>query len=384
VGPFAIIDAEVVIGAGTTVGPHAVINGPTRIGARNRIFQFASIGSDPQDKKYRGERSYLEIGDQNVFREFCTVNRGTANDQGVTRIGSHNLFMAYTHVAHDCVLGDHIVMANCATLAGHVHLGDWVHMGGLSAAHQFSKVGVHAFIANNTAVTRDVPPYVMAVGQPAEPHSINAEGMRRRGFTAEQIRNVRNAFRILYQSDLKLVGRGRALCRRSLLRSPKCAYSSTLSGPRRAASSDERGGGRARRRRSAAHRLRGGGVFRGSAGSGINRCIAHARAGIECFGVAGPRMIAAGCEAWASAEELAVMGLAEVLRHLPRCCACGACSSRALSLRRDRGFRRHRFPGVQSGAGRAPEGARPVHRAVRQPAGVGLAAGTRAHDRPRL
>ena len=204
VGPFAIIDADVVIGPGTSIGPHAVINGPTRMGARNRIFQFASIGSDPQDKKYGGERSYLEIGDQNVFREFCTVNRGTANDQGVTRIGSHNLLMAYTHVAHDCVLGDHIVMANCATLAGHVKLGDWVHMGGLSAAHQFSKVGAHAFIANNTAVTRDVPPFVMAVGQPAEPHSVNAEGMRRRGFTAEQIRNVRNAFRILYQSDLKL------------------------------------------------------------------------------------------------------------------------------------------------------------------------------------
>jgi UDP-N-acetylglucosamine acyltransferase len=205
VGAYSIIDADVIIGAGTTVGPHAVINGPTRIGAGNRIFQFASIGSDPQDKKYGGERSYLEIGDQNVFREFCTVNRGTANDQGVTRIGSHNLFMAYTHVAHDCVLGDHIVMANCATLAGHVRLGDWVHMGGLSAAHQFCKVGAHAFIANNTAVTRDVPPFVMAVGQPAEPHSVNAEGMRRRGYTVEQIRNVRNAFRILYQSDLKLV-----------------------------------------------------------------------------------------------------------------------------------------------------------------------------------
>lgn len=204
VAPFAIIEADVVIGPGTSIGPHAVITGPTRIGAGNRIFQFASIGSDPQDKKYGGERTRLEIGDHNVFREFCTVNRGTANDQGVTRIGSHNLFMAYTHVAHDCVLGDHIVMANCATLAGHVRLGDWVHMGGLSAAHQFSKVGAHAFIANNTAVTRDVPPFVMAVGQPAEPHSVNAEGMRRRGFTAEQIRHVRNAFRILYQSDLKL------------------------------------------------------------------------------------------------------------------------------------------------------------------------------------
>jgi len=204
VGAYSIIDAEVIIGSGTSIGPHAVINGPTRIGSNNRIFQFASIGSDPQDKKYAGERSHLDIGDHNVFREFCTVNRGTANDRAVTTIGSHNLFMAYTHVAHDCVLGDHIVMANCATLAGHVHLGDWVHMGGLSAVHQFCKVGAHAFIANNTAVTRDVPPFVMAVGQPAQPHSVNAEGMRRRGFSAEQIRSVRNAFRILYQSDLKL------------------------------------------------------------------------------------------------------------------------------------------------------------------------------------
>ena len=199
VAPFAIIEADVVIGAGSSIGPHAVITGPTRIGVGNRIFQFASIGSDPQDKKYGGERTRLEIGDHNVFREFCTVNRGTANDQGVTRIGSHNLFMAYAHVAHDCVLGDQIVMANCATLGGHVELGDWVIMGGLSAAHQYTKIGAHGFIAHNAAVTRDVPPYVLAVGRPAVPHSINTIGLQRRGFTPEQVQTIRRAYRVLYR-----------------------------------------------------------------------------------------------------------------------------------------------------------------------------------------
>lgn len=204
VGPFSIIGPDVTVGAGTWIGPHVVINGPTRIGCGNRIFQFASIGEEPQDKKHKGEVTRLSIGDRNVFREFCTINRGTALDRGETTIGSGNLFMAYTHVAHDCVLGDNIVMANCATLGGHVHLGDWVIMGGLSAAHQFSRIGAHAFIANNTAVTRDVPPYVMAVGQPAEPHSINAEGLKRRGFTDEQIRNIKQAYRLLYRKGLKL------------------------------------------------------------------------------------------------------------------------------------------------------------------------------------
>lgn len=204
VGAFSVIGPEVEIGPGTWIGPHAVISGPTRIGADNRIYQFASIGDAPQDKKYRGEPTRLEIGDRNVFRECTTVNRGTARDKGVTRIGSDNLFMAYTHVAHDCQVGSNVVLANCATLGGHVELGDWVIMGGLSAIHQFCKVGPHAFIANNAAVTRDVPPYLMVVGQPAEPHSINSEGLKRRGFTPEQIRNLRNAYRILYRSDLKL------------------------------------------------------------------------------------------------------------------------------------------------------------------------------------
>ena len=204
VGAYAVIGPGVEIGANTRVGPHAVIDGPTRIGRDNQVFAFASVGSAPQDKKYKGEPTRLEIGDRNVIRECVTLNRGTTKDQGVTRIGSDNLFMAYAHVAHDCVIGDQCVLANNATLGGHVHLGDWVIMGGLSAIHQFCKVGAHAFIANNAAVTRDVPPYVMAVGQPAVAHSVNSEGLKRRGFTPEQVRNLRNAFRLLYRSGLKL------------------------------------------------------------------------------------------------------------------------------------------------------------------------------------
>jgi UDP-N-acetylglucosamine acyltransferase len=204
VGPFSVIGPDVEIGAGTWIGPHAVINGPTRIGRDNKIFQFASLGDAPQDKKYKGEPTRLEIGDRNIFRESCTVNRGTTHDQGVTRIGSDNLFMAYSHVAHDCQVGDKVVLSNVATLGGHVEIGDWVIMGGLSAVHQFTKVGAHCFIANNAAVTRDVPPYVMAVGQPAEPHSVNSEGLKRRGFTPEQILNIRRAYRVLYRSGLKL------------------------------------------------------------------------------------------------------------------------------------------------------------------------------------
>jgi UDP-N-acetylglucosamine acyltransferase len=204
IGPFSIIGRDVVVGAGTWIGPHAVINGPTRIGVGNKIFQFASIGDAPQDKKYKGEPTRLEIGDRNVFRECVTVNRGTTHGLGVTRIGNDNLLMAYSHVAHDCHLGNQIVLANCATLGGHVELGDWVIMGGLSAVHQFTKVGAHCFLAHNAAVTRDVPPYVMAVGRPAVPHSVNSEGLKRRGFTEEQIRNIRRAYRVLYRSGLKL------------------------------------------------------------------------------------------------------------------------------------------------------------------------------------
>ena len=204
VGPFCVIGPDVEIGPGSVVGPHAVINGPTRIGAQNRIFQFASIGDAPQDKKYNGEPTRLEIGDRNVFRENCSVNRGTTHDKGVTRIGNDNLFMAYSHVAHDCVIGDNVVFANCAALAGHVEIGDFVTLGGLTAVHQFVKIGPYAFSGGGTIVTKDVPPYIMVAGNPAEPHGVNAIGLKRRGFTDDQVRNIREAYRVLYRSDLKL------------------------------------------------------------------------------------------------------------------------------------------------------------------------------------
>src|SRR5882757_2040307 len=204
VGPFTVIGPQVEIGAGTWIGPHAVINGPTRIGRDNKVFQFASLGDAPQDKKYKGEPTRLEIGDRNVFRESCTVNRGTTHDQGVTRIGDDNLFMAYSHVAHDCQVGSKTVFANCAALGGHVEIGDWVILGGLTAVHQFVKVGAHAFLAGGAIVQRDVPPYVMVAGNPAQPHMVNAQGLKRRGFDEEQVRNIRNAYRVLYRSDLKL------------------------------------------------------------------------------------------------------------------------------------------------------------------------------------
>ena len=205
IGPYCVIGPNVVIGSGTWIGPHVVVDGPTTIGSDNKIFQFASIGAAPQDLKYNNEPTRLEIGDRNTFRENTTINRGTTKDQLVTRIGSDNLFMTGSHVGHDCVIGSHCVLANYGTLGGHVIIGDWVHMGGFAGIHQFCQVGAHAFIANNTAVTRDVPPFVMAVGRPAEPHSVNSEGLKRRGYSAEQIRNIRDAYRILYRSQLKLI-----------------------------------------------------------------------------------------------------------------------------------------------------------------------------------
>jgi len=204
VGPFSIIGPNVQIGPGTVVGPHAVITGHTTIGADNHIYQFASIGDAPQDKKYKGEPTRLEIGDRNIFRESCTMNRGTTQGHSVTRIGSDNLFMAYSHVAHDCHVGNKTVFANCASLAGHVEIGDWVTLGGLTAVHQFCKIGAHAFLAGGTIVQRDVPPFVMVAGNPAIPHAVNSEGLKRRGFTEEQIRNIRESYRILYRLDLKL------------------------------------------------------------------------------------------------------------------------------------------------------------------------------------
>jgi UDP-N-acetylglucosamine acyltransferase len=204
IGPYAVIGPGVSIGPGCWIGPHAVIQGPTTMGAGNRVFQFASIGDVPQDKKYAGEETRLEIGDRNTFREYVTVNRGTVTGNGATRIGSDNLLLAYSHVAHDCVLGNNIVLSNVVMLAGHVELGDWVIMSGYAGAHQHCRIGAHAFIANNTAVLQDIPPYVLATGQPAEPRAVNLEGLKRRGFTEEQTRAIRNAYRVLYRSELKL------------------------------------------------------------------------------------------------------------------------------------------------------------------------------------
>lgn len=204
IGPYSVIGPGVTIGPRTWIGPHVVVNGPTTLGADNKVFQFASIGDAPQDKKYGGEQTRLVVGDRNVFREYVSVNRGTVTGIGETRIGNDNLLLAYTHVAHDCVLGDHIILSNAVNLAGHVELGDWVIMGGYAGSHQFCRIGAHAFIGNNTSVIRDIPPYVLATGHPAEPRSPNVEGLKRRGFSEEQIRAIRNAYRVLYRSELKL------------------------------------------------------------------------------------------------------------------------------------------------------------------------------------
>jgi UDP-N-acetylglucosamine acyltransferase len=204
VGPYVVIGGQVTIGAGTTVGPHAVIEGRTRLGERNKVFQFASVGAPPQDLKYAGEDSALEIGDENLIREFTTLHKGTTGGGGVTRIGNRNLFMAYAHVAHDCRVGDGCVLANAATLGGHVDIGDHVILGGLAAVHQFTRIGKHAFVAGGTMVVMDVPPFCMAQGDRAELVGINSIGLARHGFTEDQIGRVKEAYRILFRSKLPL------------------------------------------------------------------------------------------------------------------------------------------------------------------------------------
>jgi UDP-N-acetylglucosamine acyltransferase len=204
VGAYTVIEAGVTIGADTEVGHHCVIKGDTTIGERNHIFQFASIGEDPQDKKYAGEPTRLVIGDGNTIREYCSLNRGTAQDKGVTQLGNNNWLMAYVHIAHDCIIGNETIFANNVTLAGHVTVGDYAIWGGFSGAHQFARVGAHAFIANNTGVAKDVPPYVMAAGLPAAPRGINTEGLKRHGFDTDEVRSIKDAFRMLYRSGLRL------------------------------------------------------------------------------------------------------------------------------------------------------------------------------------
>jgi len=204
VGPWTLIGPDVEIGAGTRIASHVVIKGPTRIGEGNQIFQFASIGEECQDKKYRGEPTRLEIGDHNVIREGCTIHRGTVQDEGLTRIGSHNLLMAYAHVAHDCVMGDHIILANNTALAGHVHVGDYAILGGFTAVHQFCHIGAHVMSGAGTVVLKDIPAYVMAAGNSARPHGINLEGLRRRGFDADALSALRRAYKAIYRKGLTL------------------------------------------------------------------------------------------------------------------------------------------------------------------------------------
>jgi UDP-N-acetylglucosamine acyltransferase len=211
VGPFAVIGPDVVIGAGTHIGPHVVINGPCVIGRDNRIYQFASVGEDPQDKKYAGEPTRLEIGDRNRIREFTTIHRGTIQDESLTRIGSDNLLMAYTHVAHDCRLGDNVIMANAASLGGHVQIDDWVILGGFTIVHQFCRIGRHAFAGMGSAISKDVPPFVMVSGHPAKPHGLNSEGLRRRGFDRERIARIKRGYRMLYSQGLALSAAREAL-----------------------------------------------------------------------------------------------------------------------------------------------------------------------------
>lgn len=200
VGPFSVIGPDVHIDAGTWVGPHVVINGPARIGKDNRIFQFASVGDIPQDKKFHGETTELIIGDRNTIREYCTINRGTQNGQGSTIIGDDNWIMAYVHIAHDCHIGNHTIFSNGATLAGHVEVEDYATLGGFTLVHQFCRIGIHAFCGMGTALNRDLPPYVLASGNLAEPHGINKIGLKRHGFSAEVIRALHKAYMLLIKS----------------------------------------------------------------------------------------------------------------------------------------------------------------------------------------
>jgi UDP-N-acetylglucosamine acyltransferase len=204
VGPYSVIGPEVELGEETWVGSHVVLDGRLRVGRRNKLFHFCSIGAPPQDKKYAGEPTSVEIGDDNTIREYVTISRGTAQDVGVTRLGSENWIMAYSHIAHDCQVGSRAIFANGCQLAGHVSVGDWVILGGMTLVHQFVQVGAHAFTGMGSSLSQDVPPFVMAAGPMARPIGINAEGLKRRGFTAEAIAGLKRAYRTLYRSGLGL------------------------------------------------------------------------------------------------------------------------------------------------------------------------------------
>jgi UDP-N-acetylglucosamine acyltransferase len=204
IGPFSVIGADVEIGAGSVIGSHVVIEGPTRIGCDNKIYSFAAIGGDPQDKKYAGEATGLEIGDRNVIREYCTISRGTTQDSGVTRLANDNWIMAYVHIAHDCQIGSNTIFANSSTLAGHVIIEDYVILGGFTLVHQFCKVGAHCFTAMNSVISKDVLPFTMVSGHMAKPHGLNSEGLKRRGFSSDSLKLLRQAYKTIYRSGLTL------------------------------------------------------------------------------------------------------------------------------------------------------------------------------------
>ncbi|WP_396589045.1 acyl-ACP--UDP-N-acetylglucosamine O-acyltransferase [Bermanella sp. R86510] len=204
IGPFCVIGADVIIEEGTVLASHVVVKGPTRIGKHNKIFQFCSIGEDCQDKKFAGEPTRLEIGDHNIFREACTVHRGTVQDNSLTKIGSHNLFMVNVHIAHDVIVGDNCILANDTNIAGHVHIGDYAILGGASQVHQFVKIGSHSMCGTGSIVLKDVPAYVMANGNSAKPHGINVEGLKRRGFDKTDIRTLRLAYKSIYRKSLTI------------------------------------------------------------------------------------------------------------------------------------------------------------------------------------
>jgi UDP-N-acetylglucosamine acyltransferase len=204
VGAYSVIEAGVKIAANTRIGSHVVIKGPTTIGQNNHIFQFASLGEQPQDKKYKDEPTELIIGDNNTIREFCTFNRGTVQDKGVTKIGDGNWIMAYVHIAHDCTIGNNTIFANNSSLAGHVDIHDYAILGGFTLIHQFCKIGAHIITAVGSVVFKDIPPYVTAAGYDAKPHGINSEGLKRRGFTADEIMEIKRAYKVLYRKSLSL------------------------------------------------------------------------------------------------------------------------------------------------------------------------------------
>lgn len=204
VGPFSVIGAEVEVGQGTWIGPHVVINGPTKIGSKNKIFQFTSLGEEPQDISYKGEPTKLEIGDNNIIRENCTMSRGTVSGGGVTRVGDNNFIMAYSHIAHDCQVGSHIIFANGASLGGHAVIQDYVTLGGFALIHQFVKVGAYSFCGMGSGVNKDVPPYIIVTGNPADARGLNSVGLKRRGIDLDAIKELKNAYRDIYTSGMKL------------------------------------------------------------------------------------------------------------------------------------------------------------------------------------